>query len=395
MMKMGYRAAMTVAVVLAAAALSIISTSSAPSPKAFGLDAVRAHGLFTSNDPLATRLLLLNDAIGEYASMRGQFVSPSDMANSGWLPFVLSNAYARKPMSNSCHGPSAGDYCFALNSPYDISSFKVYDSSGSPIANIFWEFTTIHPDRRDRPNGVVYQAVSQSGLSEADQRLIFTAQVLGSRLLQTIQANGGVWNAVSDAFSAEPYNQFKDPVSGNLLSFAGDGYGNRITFSSSRGGSRVRMQVNGSSGGPIYEADFGSLNEAGESGSFRIVFSPLPSGMTASENLPAVLPWQDGGNGSCAGSAVASTFVPESDSTSLASTIFSPFSSRVAFAIPPCYACVTVDCCMPPGSPSCEICGNRVCCEVTVNPGCNCPQGQCCLNYVCGNITYNKCVGGG
>jgi len=388
------RTLLAVVSLLVLSGVSIFYGSASPSPKAHSLDAIRLQGLFTANDPLAPRYLLLNDAILEYSRFKGQYATPDQLAQNGYLPFLLSSAYARRPMRNTCNGFSAGDYCFALNSPYDIAAFKVFDSSGSPVSNVFLEATNIGPADRDRPRTLVYQALSGSGLTEADQQLVFTGQLLGNRLLQVISAGSSITSAPSEAFSVEPYNQFKDLVSGDLLAFGGNGYGGRISFDRVRGGNRIRMTITGSSGATVYEADFGNLSEVGDTGAFRILRAPLLPGMTPTEDLPAAFPWQDGGAAAC-GTRTASAAINEPPALRLADSFRSLFSSRPAFAITKCLTCVTIDCCMPEGEPSCELCGKTQCCTVTVAAGCGCSAGQCCLHFECGIYSYNKCYGGG
>jgi hypothetical protein len=372
--------------------VSVVSSGANPIAKAHSLSAVRLNSLFTGNDPLAPRYLLLDDAVREYASMAGRFASPAQMAQDGFLPFVLSSAYAPRPMRSNCNSPSPGDYCFSLHSPYDIASFKVFDPSGSPISNVFMESVTIDPADRDRPRTLAYQAATELGLSDTDRQLVFTGQLLGGRLLQVIAAGSSIASAVSDAFSAEPYNQLKDPAGPDLLAFNGSGFGNRIHLTTVRGGLRIRMQISGSTG-TVYEADFGNLSEAGDTGAFRILRSPLTPGMTPTEDLPAVFPWQDGGAEACGSSTPVASAPP---AIQLAQSFRSIFSARPAFATGCLNFCIFEDCCMPEGESNCTMCGKTTCCTVSPATGCNCPAGQCCLFFQCGNgVSYTKCYGGG
>lgn len=236
---------------LVSGALSLLVLSGSVSGRSPGAVASEA----APTEPTLTGLekrqqIVIERTLDEYGAIKGRFARLADLEAEGYLFFRLRNTVTGEPLSESCATPVPGAACVVLRDAYTLETLRGYDAEGH-ARNLLptrsgepWR--VIPEEERGKTSHYgIYRLARTKGYSESELKLV----MLGVILSRSVSFPGGQdGEAAVAAFSREPLNEIRDPITGEWLRFSGTGYGDRVRIVPATDGSasvHIRVILDG------------------------------------------------------------------------------------------------------------------------------------------------------
>jgi len=246
------------------------------------VEQMRKHhrDLYYMKDTAVDTFSYVFDLLDEYADMKGEYVGLPEIQQEGYAFFPLANPYTGQPLKETCGAPSPGDYCLKLSDPYTLDFLYFYDSTGQPFSSL-WRSPVhyIPPPIRNQPSPFyTYVHAEANHYTELQMKLVFLGNLLNRRIRVGYKKGKIGLEAVREGLSVPLYHQFQDPVTGQMLTFDGSGYGDRVQFTVVKG-NRILLQVYDSEK-VVYEAEIGATKYS----AFSLLHIPLKPGLVPPED---------------------------------------------------------------------------------------------------------------
>ncbi|MHA2616739.1 MAG: hypothetical protein V2G48_07915 [bacterium JZ-2024 1] len=196
----------------------------------------------------------------EYGNSEGHLASYQQMKQEGRIFFEFKNPYTGEDLKESCsRDAEPGSICIRLMDAYS-GSVEMRGKDGETL--IFGDTIPLNiikvADWARGKKSRLIQKARAMGYTENQIQLVHLGRALASVVatFASFQGDGSAdyWLQV---FWRAPFDvPLRDPITGNLLTFDGRGFGNRVVFSEGSGPGRLRMQVLDDSHLVVFDGEF-------------------------------------------------------------------------------------------------------------------------------------------